>query len=587
MLGDDLSHDGQSQARAPLLGGEIGEEEILVVFRGDPGSIVFEFHHHRTSRLIVTAANSDLAAALDFDQGVKGVVDQIDEDPLDLDRVPAYGLDSGVEVGAHPDALQGPVVAGEGQFDEFGRIDLHGMADGKTCETGKLLDQGLERGRLCGDQSRRFRQCLAELAGLACPGQGFLDPVEAVPDAIGRELDGGQRVLDLVSQSSGDLLPGGEFLSSDQFREVVQDDQVLDSILERQVGGGHGDGERQLSQAPLEVDPSPVRAEQAHAVFHVPKIGVDIRLQNAGHGPVQDLLGTRTEHFHGRLVGGANHVVSVHAHHPGGDVFENRLDIPAAFIQTLVGFPQLGVGLLQPAAAVVDLVGHPVEGVHQDPQLVHRRLLHPVVQVPFGKFPRTLGQGLQRNRDSSGHVGAQPDENDHHDQGGDRQDQVVAVLELFPVAHQLQMLFRCGLDFQGAEPDAFRQGEAGHDPPQNRSIRTAGRNRSQTSVHEPAAVLVGLIGDRVILPAFQDFIEGRFPGSFRPVAFPESDRPVSIHEHQTVETQFSHPAQQRGIDGEAGPVDLRGEGTRCDHAHRLFPFVVLGGNDLGRFQQPL
>ena len=487
-------------------------------------------------------------------------------------------------MGFHPHALQCSVVTGQGLFHQPGRIDLHGMADGKPGETGKLLDQGFERSRLRGDQSRRFRQGLAKPAGLASSGKGLLDPVEAVPDAVGRELNRCQGVLDLVSQSPGDLLPGGEFLRPDQLRQVVQDHQVLDAVLERQVGGGGGDGQWRLALAALEIDPAPIGAEQAHPFFHVLKIGVDIRLQNTAQGPVQDLLRPRAEHFHGRLVDGADHIVSIDAHHAGGDILQDGLDILPPFIQALVGLPQLGVGLLQPPPALANLVGHPVEGVHQDAQLVHRLLLHAVVQIPFGKLPHALGQGLQRNRDSSGHIGAQPDENDHHDQGGDRHDQQVVVFELLPAAHQLAVPRRRVLHFPNAEFDAVGQCEAGHQAPHHRSVGTSGRNRGQSPVDEPPQVQVGLRGDVIVLPAVQDMVQRKVPRSILPIALPESDLPVPIHQHQAVEPELGNAAAQCGIEREAGPIDPAAEGAGRNHAHGLLLFVIVRGNDFRRFQ---
>ena len=45
---------------------------------------------------------------------------------------------------------------------------------------------------------------------------------EAAAQALGGELDGGERVLDLVGDALGDLAPGGEALGLEELGEVVE-----------------------------------------------------------------------------------------------------------------------------------------------------------------------------------------------------------------------------------------------------------------------------------------------------------------------------------------------------------------------------
>ena len=51
-----------------------------------------------------------------------------------------------------------------------------------------------------------------------------LGPLEVLDDPLGVELDGRQRVLDLVGDALGDFLPGGDLLGLDELGQVVEDD---------------------------------------------------------------------------------------------------------------------------------------------------------------------------------------------------------------------------------------------------------------------------------------------------------------------------------------------------------------------------
>ena len=48
----------------------------------------------------------------------------------------------------------------------------------------------------------------------------------AVAQAVGRELDWGQRVLDLMGQTTRHLAPGGILLCRDQFGDIIEDHHI-------------------------------------------------------------------------------------------------------------------------------------------------------------------------------------------------------------------------------------------------------------------------------------------------------------------------------------------------------------------------
>ena len=103
---------------------------------------------------------------------------------------------------------------------QIARLD-HRLGDAR--ERGELVDHRLDVGRLALDRRRQL------VEGLAVLGD---DAAVLAPDAVGRQDDRGQRVLDLVRHAAGDLAPGARALRGDELGDVVEgDDGALVTIL--------------------------------------------------------------------------------------------------------------------------------------------------------------------------------------------------------------------------------------------------------------------------------------------------------------------------------------------------------------------
>ncbi len=81
-------------------------------------------------------------------------------------------------------------------------------------------------------------------------GQGNF--FEALFHSLRRKLNGSQGILDLMGQAAGHFLPGGELFCLDQFRQIIQDNEIFTLFLKGNWIGGDGGGQVQLSLASLE-----------------------------------------------------------------------------------------------------------------------------------------------------------------------------------------------------------------------------------------------------------------------------------------------------------------------------------------------
>ena len=118
------------------------------------------------------------------------------------------------------------------------RADVGGARGqgGHAREARELLHQPLQAVDLLDDDLRALADEALRLAAL--PGQ---PPAQA----LGGELDRGERVLDLVGEALGDLAPGRLPLGLDQLGEVVEDeDRASVAAVRTAQGGGRGE-ERQ------------------------------------------------------------------------------------------------------------------------------------------------------------------------------------------------------------------------------------------------------------------------------------------------------------------------------------------------------
>ena len=242
MFLDDLGGDGEAEAGAALLGGEVWEEEALAHLVGKAGAGVGdgEFDHAVFEEVSGDAELAEEALL----HGLGGVVDEIAEGALE-----GFGVGHDErQIGCHlADDLDGLHAAGEeGQriFDDGVEVGGPGPRGGELGEGGELVDERAHALDRRGDDfaaaaddrdRRRFGG-----AGRCAICQIIGKTVDVAVNLLCAEADGGERILDLVGYAAGNLFPGGLLLCAKQFGGVFEDENIALVLATEALGGsGH------------------------------------------------------------------------------------------------------------------------------------------------------------------------------------------------------------------------------------------------------------------------------------------------------------------------------------------------------------
>ena len=272
---------------------EMGQEELVLVLGRDPGSAVRDFDVHLVGLFVERCANDDFTL---FIHGVNGVVDQVDEDPLHLLGIEGQdrrhvGPDVDLDRDVGEDAPEQGHDLGD-DVPEAGRLEVD---LGQAGEIRELVDEGLDRLGLLDDDPGPL------LDHLAAARVGLL---EVLQDPLGVELDGRQRVLDLVGDALGDFLPGGDLLGLDQLAEVVEDDdharEVLAGLPER--GQGQGDGGLLAVEMELDLLVGDAVSGLGRGVEGLHELAVALGREDVLVGAAGDAVGREGEHVPGRGI---------------------------------------------------------------------------------------------------------------------------------------------------------------------------------------------------------------------------------------------------------------------------------------------
>ena len=323
---------------------------------------------------------------------------------------------------------------------------------GHAREVGELAGQLLDLVHLGDDGGGALVEDVAVLA----------DAVqEALAQPLGRELDGGERVLDLVGDAPGHLLPGGEPLRLLQVGEVVEEDDETDgpAALVDHAGDVH------------------LQAEGLAAADGHPQVALDGRAAGGvqfgeetldDHGVLagQDLVvlaaeeGGRLdgEQLFGEAVDGGDAVVLVQGDDAGGHVLEDGLQVAAALLRDLGTLLQGLVSAGQLPVGDEQVRGHGVERVDQEPHLVARFLFQGEVQVPLGDPAGGLGQLVDRPGEAARDEEGEPDRPEQDEQGDDQEHDDQAELDRRLEHDQLVVAGHAGEHrLQGLEPGCGHQ----------------------------------------------------------------------------------------------------------------------------------
>ena len=143
VLLDDLGGDGEAEAGAALLGGEVGEEEALAELVGEAGAGVgdAEFDHRGGKQ-----AGGDVELAVErVLHGFGGVVDEVGERAAESFGVGGDEREIGREVATNANVAEAAGEESERVFNDG--VDVGGTETrgGELGERGELVDKGSHR----------------------------------------------------------------------------------------------------------------------------------------------------------------------------------------------------------------------------------------------------------------------------------------------------------------------------------------------------------------------------------------------------------------------------------------------------------
>ncbi len=140
VLLDDLGGDGEAEAGAALLGGEVWEEEALAHLVGEAGAGVGD---GELDHAVVEQGGGDAELAEQARlHGFGGVVDEVAEGALEGFGVGEDEREIGGEAADDADVLQAAGEEGEGVFDDGVEIGGAGAGGGELGESGELVYEG-------------------------------------------------------------------------------------------------------------------------------------------------------------------------------------------------------------------------------------------------------------------------------------------------------------------------------------------------------------------------------------------------------------------------------------------------------------
>ena len=222
MFDDDLLYDGEAEPGAVDLAGDVGVEDARAHIGADAGAVVVDIDDAPASLARCAHVHQSAFVARGGD-GLAGVVDDVDQDAMEQNRVEGDGHggggqlppegDAGGQSGRGHDEIAagaferefGVVVGGPSEGEAFAlfaqvrpEIARRELGAGHSCEVAELADEPAQRADFFADDLEGHVEQAAKcrvVAGVAAVA--FFDG----------ELDGGERVFDLVREPARHFLP--------------------------------------------------------------------------------------------------------------------------------------------------------------------------------------------------------------------------------------------------------------------------------------------------------------------------------------------------------------------------------------------
>src|SRR5487761_246840 len=293
---------------------------------------------------------------------------------------------------------------------------------------------------------------------------------EVAKQALRGKLNRRKGILDFVSDALRDLLPGGGFLSAEEFGEVVDDDdesRIAAARAERADGDG---GVMKLASArDFEFLGSDAHAERA---AH--------ELEDAAGGVFAQKLGERSgrgsavaEHSRGGGVDAVERAAGVERQDAGGNVFEDGFHQFAAALDFFEGLLKALCELVNAFARFAELRGHLIEGADQGAQLIMGVRGDAILEVAACDLLGGLDESLNRDGDALGEEQRYPGGGEEEQQRNQEQAEQDLVLKETQMLILRRVGARLGLDTAKARDEILRNAASDHEPAAR--IRSAAR----------------------------------------------------------------------------------------------------------------
>ncbi len=306
-----------------------GQEQFFLVCGRDAAAGVGDQQLDRIGRGGESAQQQVLDGGVAH--GFGGVIDQVDDDALELFRIDLHGEQAGGELDAQVDAVEAAEEDGQGVLDDLVEVARHGLSGGEARELGELIGQRLYGFYFAGNGAGAFAKDALGVRGDAAA-------IQNARDALGAEGDRRQRILEFMSDTAGDFVPGRGFLRAQQFAGVFEHNHETLAGGWLRGEGGNRNGQMQDLRGRVHVHLAGGDAGAAGALHQVLDFdGVFARKQIAQVRGALDLL-LREQALQG-AIHALDAAVGAHGKHAGGDAFENGFgETAAAFELAAVGF---------------------------------------------------------------------------------------------------------------------------------------------------------------------------------------------------------------------------------------------------------
>ncbi len=229
-----------------------------------------------------------------------------------------------------------------------------------------------------------------------------------------------------MGDAASDFLPGGGFLRTQQFGEVVEHEHVA-GVSAARTKGADGHGQMQNSPANHSFNFARDHAHAqgaAHQVLH--------RASGfAAEQFVERLFVARavTEHAADSAIAAQDRSAGIERNHAGGNILEHGFHQLAATLELLHGLLKISGELINLRAVVAQLRGHIVEGADQDAKLVLSLVGHLIFKIAGGNFAGAFREGLNGYGDLFGEKQGHPHHRKHHQHGEEQKDEQHLALE--------------------------------------------------------------------------------------------------------------------------------------------------------------